>query len=214
MTSPARSPYQTDAGEQGLSPAEQVAVVALAAYLSTAMAASAVALPTVLVSRLAALGMSPRAAQAAGRLVLSEPLTGRTRWGSPGFPAVAPKGGAPVSMVRLIAANEPTMRARYVLAAAKRLTRAALNGEYTAGLSRERKYMDAHRMAGQKRAQAARAYDRVARRATYLRWITAADERVDGQCAAREGSVWRVDNPIMPPPGAVHARCRCRAVPA
>lgn len=115
-------------------------------------------------------------------------------------------------MVRLMAANEPTMRARYVLAAAKRLTRAALAGEYTAGLRRERHYMAAHRMAGQKRAQAAKAYDRVARQAAYLKWVTADDERVDSACAARDGSVWRVDNPIMPPPGAVHARCRCKAV--
>lgn len=207
MTSPAPlvDPYIYQPGE-GLTPVEQAVVAAVAAYLATRAAVQAVALPTALVSRLASLGLSTRAVRAAGRLTLDPPLTGRTRWGSP-----ARRYGRQ-TMVRRMAAAEPTMRAKYLLAASKRLTAAIVAGEFTAGLARERRYLSLHRKAGQRRAKVAREYDRVARNATYLKWVTTGTN-VDPHCASRAGMVWHVDNPPMPPPGAVHPWCKCKSMP-
>ena len=259
MTAPAaQSP-----AEQGLTPAEEAVIAAVAVFLASVVAVKAVMLPTRLVSRLASLGLSTRAIRVAGRLTLEPPLTGRGRWGSPTIPtlggaapaqdawsrgatfvapagqspatpsaatpaspqatptavqgrrAVTPgKGGSPVSMARRMAADEPTMRARYLLNAAKRLTTAATRGEFTAGLRREQSYLAAHRRAGQKRAKVARAYDEVARRHEFLKWRAVLDRRTTPDCAALHNSIWHRDNPPFPPPGARHVHCRCIAVPA
>jgi F like protein len=206
MTAPLADPYVYQP-DQGLSPVEEAVIAASAAYLATSAAVKAVALPTVLVSRLVALGLSTRAVRAAGRLVLDPPLTGRTRWGSP------TRRFGKQTMVRRMAAQEPVMRARYLLAAAKRLTDAIVAGEFTAGLARERRYLDLHRKAGVRRAKVAREYDRVARGHRFLRWQAVMDDRTTADCAARNGSRWSVDNPIFPPPGAAHVACRCVAVP-
>ncbi len=209
-------PYQDPRSEpQGLNLAEQAAIAVVAAYLATTTAVAAVALPASLVGQLTSLGLSRRAVRAAGRLTLDPPLTGRTSWGSPTPAAARPRdrGGA-VSMTRLTASNEPTMRARYLLAAAKRLTRTATERRFTAGLRRERTYLDAHRRAGIRRARIARDYDRLARRHQYLKWVAVLDDRTTPDCAARHGSVWSVSNPPFPPPGAQHVACRCVSAPA
>lgn len=266
MTAPVQTdPYQTD---QGLTPAEEAVIAALAVFLASVLAFKAVMLPTRLVLRLTALGLSAHAVRSAGRLALEPALTGRTRWGSPTIPtssagsptptsggpapasggqgtsagvpgsrgSVTPsspllpqppqvfspatprpqsgKGASPVSMARRMAADEPTMRARYVLAAAKRLTAAAAQREFTAALRREQAYLAAHRRAGQRRAQVARDYDQAARGQMFMVWVTAGDSRVDPHCAALAGTIWHVDRPPSVIPGAVHPWCRCRAVPA
>lgn len=199
-------PYTVDQ-QQGLTPQEEAAVAALAAFLAGVIAVKAVTLPGFLVDRMVSLGLNRRAVRAAGKLTLEPALTGRTRWGSP----VSRFG--PQTMVRRMAANEPTMRARYLFAAAKRMTKAAAQGRFTAGLSREQAYLDAHRRAGRRRATAARAYDIAARGQMFMTWVTAGDSRVDPHCAALAGSVWNVDRPPVPCPGAVHPWCRCVARP-
>lgn len=206
MTAPLVDPYAYQQPE-GLSPLEQGVIAAVAAYLASQAALKAVTLPTVLVTRIAALGLSKRAVRVAGRLTLEPALTGRNRWGSP-----ARRFGRQ-TMARRMAANEPTMRARYLLAASRRLTQALIDGEFTAGLARERRYLQLHRKAGQRRAKVAREYDRIAKGHEYLKWVTKGDQHVDAHCRAKAGTVWHVDNPPMPPPGAVHPWCRCRPAP-
>lgn len=200
-------PYQVDQQQQGLTPEEEAIIAALALFLASVVAVKAITLPGYLVDRMVSLGLNRRAVRAAGKLTLEPALTGRTRWGSP-----LSRFG-PQTMVRRMAAQEPRYRARYLLAAAKRLTAAAARRELTAGLSREQTYLDAHRRAGQRRAKIAREYDEVARGQTFLRWAAVMDERTTPDCAAMDGSIWSVDRPPVPPPGAVHPWCRCRATP-
>lgn len=119
----------------------------------------------------------------------------------------------PPTMVKRVAVNEPIMRARYLLAAAKRLAKAAAEGRFTAALRREQAYLAAHRRAGLRRAAVARAYDEVARGQTFLKWVAVMDQKTTPDCAAKNGSVWNVSNPPFPPPGAVHPHCRCHAAP-
>lgn len=202
------SPAPTDPYASSLTPTEQAVVAAVTVFLASAAAVQAVTLPTALVARLAALGLSVRAVRAAGRLILDPPLTGRRRTGSPA------RRFGPQTMVRRMAAAEPDYRARYLLAASRRLTQAIVDGEFTAGMRREHRYLGAHRRAGKRRARIAADYDRVARRATYLRWRAVMDDRTSPDCAARNGSTWHRDNPPFPPPGAQHPACRCIAVPA
>lgn len=201
-------PYRADQQQQqGLTPEEDAALIALAAFLASLTAVRAVTLPSYLVDRLVALGLNRRAVRAAGKLTLEPALTGRTRWGSP-----LSRFG-PQTMVRRMAAAEPMMRARYLLAAAMRLSKAAADGAFTSGLAREQTYLDAHRRAGQRRAKVAHAYDVVAKGQTFLRWIAVSDNKTTADCAAMDGTIWSVDNPPMPPPGAVHPYCRCTAAP-
>lgn len=119
----------------------------------------------------------------------------------------------PPTMAKRMAANEPLMRARYLLAAAKRLAKAAAEGRFIEALRREQAYLDAHRKAGQRRARIAREYDMVAQGQTFLRWLAVMDKKTTADCAAKNGSVWNVNNPPFPPPGAVHGSCRCSTVP-
>lgn len=208
MTAPTLvNPYQVEQPQQGLSDAQEAALTALALFFASTAAVHATLLPALFVRRLTGLGLSARAVQTAGRMTLEPALTGRSRHGSP----VTRFG--PQTMVRRMAAQEPMMRARYLLAAATRLTKAAAQGMWTAGLRRERTYLDAHRRAGQRRAKAARAYDEAARGQMYMVWVTAGDSRVDPHCRALAGSVWHVDNPPVPCPGAAHMYCRCVARP-
>lgn len=182
-------------------------MVALALFFASVTAVNATLLPALLVRRLTGLGLTARAVQAAGRLTLEPALTGRSRWGSP----VSRFG--PQTMVRRMAAEEPKMRARYLLTAAKRLTKAAFQGMWTTGLKREQTYLAAHRRAGQRRAQAARRYDVAARGQVFMVWVTSGDSKVDPHCRELAGSVWHVDNPPVPCPGAAHPFCRCVARP-
>lgn len=199
-------PYTVDQ-QQGLTPEEEATLITLAAFLASVAAVRAVTLPGYLVDRMVSLGLNRRAVRAAGKLTLEPALTGRTRWGSP-----LSRFG-PQTMVRRMAAAEPMMRARYLLAAAKRMTKAAVAGAFTSGLSREQTYLAAHRRAGQRRAKIAREYDVVAQGQTFLRWVAVMDQRTTPDCAARDGSIWSVDRPPMPPPGAQHPACRCTAAP-
>lgn len=187
-------------------------VAAVVVYLASTAAVAAVTLPVALVGRLTALGLSLRAVRAAGRITLWPPLTGRSRWGSPAPGRARDRGGV-VSMTRLTGEHEPEYRARYLLAAAKRLTRAAAQGRWTAGVAQERTYLEAHRQAGLRRARIARDYDRLARHHTFLKWVAVLDQRTTPDCRARNGSVWNVANPPFPGPGAQHVSCRCTAAP-
>lgn len=205
MTSPAATPTVS---ADDLTPAETAAAAALATFLASPSAVPAAALPAALVTQLSALGLSVRAVRAAGRMVLHPALTGRTRWGSPA------RRGGPQSMTRRMAAAEPEYRARYLLAAAQRLTEAGRKRRFTQGLRRESAYLAAHRRAGKRRARIARDYDQVARRSEILMWTSVLDERTTPDCRARHGTRWHRDNPPFPPPGAQHIACRCRARPA
>lgn len=207
MTSPAAFQQLDAESDPGLTSAETVVVAAVTVFLASNIAVTAVGLPTVLVRRMATLGLSVNAIRAAARLTLEPALTGRTRWGSP-----VRKVG-PQTMVRRMAAAEPGRRARYLLNAAKRLTQAGRDREFTAGLRREAAYLAAHRRAGLKRARVAREYDRVARGQTFLKWRARMDSKTTPDCAAKNGTVWNVNNPPFPPPGAQHPSCRCVAAP-
>lgn len=205
MTAPTLAdPYVAD--QRAMTQGEAAAVVALALFFASTAAVHATLLPALLVRRLMGLGLTARAVQTAGRMTLEPALTGRNRHGSP----VSRFG--PQTMVRRMAAEEPTMRARYLLAAAKRLTKASAQGLFTSGLKRERVYLDAHRRAGQRRAAAARAYDKVVKGHEFLRWSARMDSRTTADCAALNGRIWHVEKPPFPPPGAVHIHCRCVAV--
>lgn len=175
----------------------------MATWFGSPAAINADRLPTYLVADLVAMGFTERAARQAGALALSVRLTGRSRYGSP-----APYAGMPLT--RRVAGEEPEMRARYVVAAARRLT----EDNSDAAMKREQNYLAQHVAAGRKRAAAAALVDVVASHSAtgYLRWNTMHDNRVDGTCRALEGRLFTIDNlPDGLIPGAAHARCRCYA---
>lgn len=175
----------------------------LAAWFGSPAAINATRLPPDLIAELVALGVSERAARKAGALALSVRLTGRSRYGSP-----APYAGMPLT--RRVAGEEPEMRARYVIAAARRLT----EDDSNAAVKREQNYLAMHVAAGRKRRAAAALVDVVASHSAtgFMRWNTMHDNRVDSQCRALEGRLFTVDNlPDGQIPGAVHPRCRCYA---
>ena len=185
--------YQARRPDQGLSPTQEAVVVAIAAYLASSAAVHAVTLPAALMGRLMALGLSRRAVRAASRLTMDPPLTGRTRWGSPS-PSPA---GADVSMVRMVAADEPLWRARYLLAAAQRLTDAAVRGDFTGAVTKERRYLRQHRAAGKgRRAGAAQADQAAAQSRTgLLEWVGGTCP----ECSPLDGSIFRPGQLSLPP---------------
>lgn len=207
MTAPQPDPQQ----DQGLSPTEKAVIAALALYFASTAAVSAVRLPARLVAQLATLGLSTRAIRAAGRMTMAPALTGRGRHGSP---------TTRTTTSRAVKADEPTMRAQYLLAAAKRLTQANTLGVYPQALRVEPTYLAAHRYAGQNRARAAATLDRVALTdGPYLKWMTKNDAKVEAECRALAGTIFTVDNlptvkGISVMPGAVHPHCRCYPVGA
>lgn len=245
MTSPQPDPQQDD----NPTAAEAAVIAALMVWFASVAAVSATLLPPRLVGRLTDLGLEPRAVRAAGRLAMAPPLTGRGRYGSP-------TAGATATALRQVKADEPLTRARYVLNAAKRLTKALLlagkraatqsgtQGQSgTSGTSDEAgnaapkaeslfakavrleaQYMDQQRAAGQNRARAAKALDQAAAEAGpdgKLRWVAILDSTTTPDCAALHGTLFTLDKPPRDPqsgkrltPGAVHPRCRCKAVPA
>lgn len=179
------------------------ATSSLAAWFGSPAAINATRLPPDLIAELVALGISERAARKAGALALSVRLTGRSRYGSP-----APYAGMPLT--RRVAGEEPEMRARYVIAAARRLT----EDDSDAAVKREQNYLAMHVAAGRKRRAAAALVDVVASHSAtgFMRWNTQHDDRVDGTCRALEGRLFTIDNlPDGLIPGAAHARCRCYA---
>lgn len=213
MTAPLAT-EQTD-GQPNYTHAEEAAIALLALYLGSSDAVTAALLPERLVVTLTALGLQRRAVVAAGRLAMAPPLSGRGRYGSPS------PDSSTTTMVRTVKAEEPLMRARYVLNAAKRLSKALLaggSGLFPAALRVEATYMDQQRYAGQNRAKAAASYDRAAALAGpdgKLRWNAQHDGRVTPDCAALDGTLFAAGEPphgLLP--GAVHARCRCFATPS
>jgi len=203
-----QAPAQVDTVEQRNHVTEEAAVIAaLAAWFATAFAITAVKLPAHLIAELVELGVPARAAGTAGELGLSVRLTGRTRHGSP-----APHAG--MTLTRQVAADEPTMRARFVLAAARRLALGLTDDEFTAAEKRERHYLELHVAAGRKRRAAAAAVDEVAASSAtgFMRWNTQQDTRVTPDCRLLEGRLFTADNlPAGAIPGAVHMSCRCFA---
>lgn len=173
----------------------------LAAWFGSPAAINATRLPSDLVAELVALGISERAARKAGALALAVRLTGRSRYGSP-----TPYVGMPLT--RRVAGEEPDLRARYVIAAARRLT----EDNSDAAVKREANYLAQHVAAGRRRRAAAALVDAVAKHSAtgYMRWNTRHDNRVTPDCAALEGRLFTIDNPPGIP-GAMHMRCRCYA---
>lgn len=188
--------------------ADDAAVVAaLAAWLASAEAIAATSLPSRLISELTELGIPAEAAVEAGDLALSVRMTGRSRHGAP-----AHSEGQP--LVRLVASEEPDMRAQYIVAAARRLAQSIADAEWAAALEKEHRYLAQHVAAGRNRWAAAKAVDEVAARSTtgFMRWNCKNDDRVTPDCRALEGRIFTADHPPGIP-GAMHARCRCWATP-
>jgi SPP1 gp7 family putative phage head morphogenesis protein len=175
----------------------------LTAWFSSKEAIHATQLPAGLIDALVGLGIDRKAAVTVGEMVLGNPLTGRSRYGAPG-------GFEGMPATRRVAAEEPRMRADYLLAAARRLTEALKKDRYDQALETERRYLDAHVAAGRNRRAAAQRLDELGKDGQMLVWRTAGDDRVTPECAALEGRLFTADNaPGIP--GAMHSRCRCSA---
>lgn len=183
------------------------AVRALAEFLSSRRAIKAKRLPTELVRAIRDLGVRESAARTAGRIALGMPLPGRGRNGAP----VRYDG---MSLTRAVAAEEPEARARYIIAAARRLSEAADEGTLASALKVESTYSRMHLQAGRKRRAAAAVYDATAARSKtgWMVWRAQMDARTTPDCAALNGRLFRVSNPPGVP-GAMHPRCRCTAQP-
>jgi SPP1 gp7 family putative phage head morphogenesis protein len=182
--------------------AEEAAVAALAAYLATGAALRTASLPIGLVRRVTALGVPGPAVRAAAVLAHSS-----------GAPPRLGTGAA----ARKTAETEPTLRARYLLAAATRIGEDASSGAplRTAARSEEPRQRQ-HRAAAEARAYAAVQADRVAaHHGPQLKWSAVMDAGTDPACRELHGVVFDI---AAPPggsyPGARHPNCRCRAVPA
>ncbi len=202
MTAPALN-TPNDQGHEQLTRTEEAVVAAIAAYLGTRAAVSAVRLPGVLVDRLVGLGLSRRAVFTVSRMVLKPPLTGRTRWGSPKL--LTPADTVPA--IRRVAAGEPTMRALYLLNASKRLTTALTEGEFSKALAKERRYFAQHRAAGINRRAGAARVDAVAKRAHgWLVWVGGTCP----ECKPLDNQVFHVGAMPLPP---IHPGCRCHTRP-
>lgn len=220
MTAPAPPlgyDYEQDPQQNTPDAVTAAVLAALVAYFASSAAIKATVLPKNLVDQLVAAGMNVRAARAAGRMALSVSMSGRSRYGAPTVPARSTwtgPGSAPTpSMARRVAADEPTMRARYVINAAQRLTQVLIDGRFLPGLTQERTYLAAHVQAGQKRKTAARALDAVAAKHGLLQWHTVMDDRTTEDCAKLDGKLFTIENPPGLP-GAMHPNCRCEALPA
>lgn len=184
---------------------EHAVLAALTAWFAGKEAIAATVLPPTLIKMLIDIGIDAGVAEHVGEMVLAKPLSGRSRHGVP-----APYKGMPAA--RRIATEEPEMRARYVLAAARRLTQSLAEDTYDQALSNEKRYLGMHVAAGRKRRSAARQVDDVAKNSPVLVWRTAGDSRVEPVCRALEGRLFTADNPPDGTyPGAAHLRCRCHA---
>lgn len=187
-------------------PAEDAVIAALAVFLGSPMATNAVYLPRSLAARLDPLALADKAVREAGKLALSVPLTGRGPYGSPTIPLS--------STVRDVKINEPTMRAQYILAAAKRLTSALALNVYPQAARLEQNFLKMHRKAGVNRLRAAGDLDSVAiAEGPWLIWQTQHDSTVEPDCRALDGRMFTIDHlPDGQIPGAVHPYCRCYAI--
>lgn len=208
MTAPLPvEPFPYEQPPEQPSPAVEVVIATLTAYLASQAAIPAATLPASLIALLGTIGIPPIPARRAARLALSVRMTGRSRYGAP---TMYP--GAPTT--RRVAADEPLMRARYIVNAARRLTRALIDGQLPAATRAEKRYLVAHVNAGRNRRAAAKRLDQLAERSgPWLKWNTRRDNRVTLDCRRLDGVVFTIDNPPAVP-GAVHPTCRCYATAA
>lgn len=175
----------------------------LTSWFASPAAIGADGLPGYLLDFLASNGIKRSIADTVGRMVLVEPMSGRTRAGSPDLTPDA-------SAAQRVASEEPRMRALYVLAASRRLTAADEDGDLDAALVREHRYLGQHVAAGRGRRTAAVKVDDLG--APLLVWRTQEDNRVDPRCALLDRRLFAVDSPPDGVyPGAAHPMCRCYA---
>jgi SPP1 gp7 family putative phage head morphogenesis protein len=187
--------------------------IAVIATLETALLEGALvagtAIPLYLILRLTALGIDRRAARAALRLGLTDPVHLPRRLRTLGTAAAK------------TAAAEPGIRARYIVDAAKRITKSLTvlgDDPHALGtaIRAERRFFRQHLDATRNRRRAAQAVDRVARTSPWLIWTTANDARVEPECRGLAGTLFTIDQPPVVDgrpvwPGSVHPHCRCTA---
>lgn len=203
--------YEQDPQRNTTEDAVTTAVLAaLVAYFASSAAIKATVLPKNLVDQLVSAGMNIRAARAAGRMALSVSMSGRSRYGAPVVDRQAP---TVPTMARRVAADEPTMRARYVVNAARRLTEALVDGRFLPALTQERTWLQEHVQAGRKRQSAAQSLDTLAAKHGLMQWVAQMDQRTTPDCAELHGRLFTITDPPGLP-GAQHPNCRCSAVPA
>lgn len=174
-------------------------LAALIAWFGSKEAINATELPADLVSMLVAAGFSRDAVEFIGRKATVERLSGRNRGGTP------PATGGLASQV---AAEEPKMRAEYLMSAAERLTED--NSEKAKNA--EERFLEQHVSAGQNRLRKAKEAAKVFKQTPVVQWVCVMDERTDGRCAVLNGRLFTMDS-LPGIPGAMHPRCRCSIVP-
>lgn len=203
------------------SDAEEAAVGALATFLAEAVITTVVVLPPYLYSKLLRLGLRRDAIQAAATLTLRAPFFRRPQRG--------PRTGG--TAAAQVAATEPEMRARYLINAARRITRdlrtviptppggtpRTAAERLVDALRRERRYWRMHVNAQRNRRTSAHAVDTATALSPHWQWVTAGDARVEADCRRFAGRTFTIaDPPILDGrpvwPGAVHPHCRCHAV--
>lgn len=206
MTAPILDPSYTEQSQdqRDFSPAEEAIIAVLVAWLATSVAVGAVSLPIDVIRRLVDAGMEARAAAAAGRIALSAPVLGVTR---------RRVGGS--TAADRVARDELSLRARYIVNAARRLSVALRGGVApVAAYRNERRHFEASRSAARRRNAAARALDAAARVSPWLEWRSVLDDRTTADCRAMHGRIFTLDNPPkIGLPGMVHPRCRCKGLP-
>lgn len=219
MASPEPTPQPT--------PTEQLqddaAVIAqLSVAIAEATTIAELVLPPALLALLLRMGLRRDAIQAAAALTLRGPLYRTPARGSRASGTAAAQ----------VAAQEPEMRARYLLAAARRITRDLRTvtprrpgekppppGQRLAdAIRRERRFWRQHLDAQRNRRRAAHEVDLVALVSPWMQWQTANDARVEQDCRHLAGRTFTIADPPRLDghvvwPGAVHPHCRCRAVP-
>jgi hypothetical protein len=112
--------------------------------------------------------------------------------------------------------TEPYFRATYILEAARRMSNdMKLGATGAAALETEKRYLDLHKQAADRRFAMARQVDLARERfGEVLGWYAKQDSRVSAECARAHGSNFSAN--VMPKigyPGTVHPRCRCLAGP-
>lgn len=222
MTAPVLDPTFEPTAAAPPGEGREAAVGALAAFLAEAALVGTVALPPYLFAQLLRLGLSRRAVQLATRLATA-PL-GRRLSGSPHAARMSARVAG--TAAAQVADAEPQWRARYLLAAAGRLSRDLGSGVSPPDALRvERRWLGEHRAAGRRRAAAAAAVDVAVERSgsEWLLWRVDPALANTAGCVAADGRVFSRAFPLvfsdddLPPrpqwPGAVHPRCGCRGVP-
>lgn len=191
----ARAKSQSDASEAAV-------LAALTGWFASREAIAASHLPDWLIDMLVKLGVDRKAAEWVGEQATVKRLSGRSRYGSP-------SPTSDMTVARRVASEEPKIRARYVLAAARRLTEA--KDRFNDAVTAELRYLAAHVSAGQRRRIAARRLDALGDQ--LLVWRTVIDQWTTPDCIALNGRLFTRNNPPGIP-GAMHFRCRCTAEPA